>query len=247
MIERISNFPNGCEGVRGVGQVTREDYQQVLEPLLDQAHREGRRVRFLYQFGAGFESFTPGAAWEDMKVGFHHLGLFERLAVVSDISWIRGSSRAVGVFLPCPLRIFSNHEWDEALAWLSSPLPPSGLTHRMLPDVGVLVVEPHGALRAEDFETMALTVDPWIEKNGSLHGLVVHFPQFPGWENFGALVGHLRFVRDHHHQIQRVALASDGLVAELVPKLAQHFVQAQVKRFQSNELEAAISWASARE
>lgn len=45
--------------------MTREDYEKVLEPLIDEARREGRRIRFLYQVGPEFAGFTPGAAWED--------------------------------------------------------------------------------------------------------------------------------------------------------------------------------------
>ena len=67
--------------------------------------------------------------------------------------------------------------------------------------------------------------------------------QFPGWENIAGMLGHFRFVHDHHRAICRVALAADGAVAELAPRLAEHFVRAEIKHFDYDELDDAIAWA----
>ena len=66
------------------------------------------------------------------------------------------------------------------------------------------------ALHGQDFDALALTVDPWIEANGELNGVVVHVRAFPGWENIGSLVRHVQFVRDYHRKVERIALAADG-------------------------------------
>ncbi|MGH7296141.1 MAG: STAS/SEC14 domain-containing protein, partial [Polyangiaceae bacterium] len=110
MLERLKDLPRGVDGVRAVGKVTRQDYEDVLEPMLDEARREGRRVRFLYQFGPEFEGFTPGAMWEDARVGLRSLRLFEALACVSDVGWIRESVRFTAFFLPCATRVFGDAE-----------------------------------------------------------------------------------------------------------------------------------------
>ena len=212
MIEKIAGLPPGCDGAEGT--VTREDYLQELEPLFEQAHSEGRHVRFLYHFGPSFEGITPGAAWEDARVGLHYFRLLQRCAVVTDNKWIRETTRMMGFLMPCPVAIFANSEWGAALTWLSASTPASGLTYRLDPEAGMLVIEANGPLRAEDFQAIALTVDPWIEAKGKLHGVVVHAPHFPGWENLGALLQHLRFVRDHQRNVGRVALAVDGVLAE---------------------------------
>jgi len=51
------------------------------------------------------------------------------------------------------------------------------------------------------------------------------------------------FVRDHHRAVERVALAADSKLASLAPHLAEHFVQAEVKDFGFDELDAAVAWA----
>lgn len=243
MIERLTDLPPGVDGLRARGKVTREDYERVVRPMLDEARGHGRRLRVLYHFGPEFESITPGAAWEDARLGLQYLRLFERCAVVSDVGWIRESSRLVGVLMPCPVRAFGNDQWQEALAWLSSDLG-DGLWHRWIPERGVLIVEPHGPLRSEDFDALALSVDPWIEAHGALRGLVVHAREFPGWENLGSFFRHLRFVRDHHRKIRRVALCAGGTLASLMPRLAEHFVTAEIRRFDYGELDRGVAWVS---
>jgi stage II sporulation SpoAA-like protein len=116
------------------------------------------------------------------------------------------------------------------------------LQHELLRDRGILILKPEGALRAEDFATLAGTVDPYIEQNGKLNGLMIEAPSFPGWENFAALLSHLRFVRDHHRQIRRIAIVSDSPLLAAAPKIASHFVSAQVRTFPANDRAAALSW-----
>jgi hypothetical protein len=59
------------------------------------------------------------------------------------------------------------------------------------------------------------------------------------------LLQHLRFVRDHHQKVNRVALAADSALAALAPRLAENFVHAELKNLGYDELEAAIAWAAA--
>jgi hypothetical protein len=246
MLERIEGLPPEVWGIRAKGWVSKEDYEQVVLTQLEDARRQGRRIRIVYQLGPEFGGFTPGAAWEDFRVGLRYLRLFERCAVVTDIDWVRTATRGVAALMPCPVRVFANGAFQEAVDWLMAPRE-SSLTYRMLPERGVLLVEPHGKLRADDFDALDAAADTWIEAaDGSLRGVVVHAREFPGWENFGSLLRHVRFVRDHHRQIRRVALAVDGTVAQIAPTLVDHFVQAEVKQFGADDLEPAIVWAGAQ-
>ncbi len=94
MLERLSDVSAGIVAVKAVGKVTREDYERVIEPVLAEARREGRRLRFLYQMGPEFEGFTAGAAWEDAKLGVRWSRFFAACAVVTDRDGIRESWQA---------------------------------------------------------------------------------------------------------------------------------------------------------
>jgi hypothetical protein len=247
MIEVLRDLPAGIDGLRAKGKITKEDYDTVLEPVLDEARRQGRRIRLVYHLGPEFEGFTATGAWEDARLGLRYLRLFERCAIVTDVAWVRESTRLVGAMMPCPVKVFRNDEWQDALTWLGAPTAEGPtVAHRLLPESGVLVIEPERPLRAEDFDALALTVDPWIEAHGELRGVVVHAREFPGWENLGAFFRHLRFVRDHHRLVRRIALAAGGRLADLAPRLAEHFVAAEIRHFDYGDLDRAIAWASGR-
>jgi hypothetical protein len=118
------------------------------------------------------------------------------------------------------------------------------MRHQLLQDEGVLVVSPEGSLTSEDFAALAREVDPYIERNGKLAGLLIEAASFPGWHDFGALIAHLRFVRDHHRKINRVAVVSDSQFLSVAPRIAEHFVAAEVKHFPAGQRQAALDWLS---
>lgn len=107
---------------------------------------------------------------------------------------------------------------------------------------GIAVVEPQGALSKEDFVNAAARIDPYLERSGRLNGLVIHVRTFPGWDSFGALVTHFRFVKGHHEHIARVALVTDSALADLAEKVAGHFVSAEVRHFPFDEVDRAREW-----
>ena len=115
-----------------------------------------------------------------------------------------------------------------------SPVPP---------EAGVIIVEIKGALGASDFAALAKTADAWIATRGSLAGLVLHAHHFPGWESLRSVISHIRFVRDHHREVKRIALVTDSRLASLTSQLAEHFVKATIKVFGYDQLEAATAWA----
>jgi len=108
----------------------------------------------------------------------------------------------------------------------------------------IALFEPHGPLSEGDFKSAVEVVDPWIEKNGRLRGLIIKTRSFPGWETFGALSSHLSFVREHHKKIRRVAFVTDSVLGNIAENLAGHFVSAKIKRFPYESLEQATTWIS---
>lgn len=106
----------------------------------------------------------------------------------------------------------------------------------------ILVVRPKTPLEKADFTTLAKVVDPQIEETGGLAGVIIDAPSFPGWEDFSALISHLRFVRDHQKHVRKVAVVTDSTVGSLAEHLASHFVSAQIKHFGAGQIDAARQW-----
>jgi hypothetical protein len=63
MIERIEDMPAGTIGLRASGKLTREDYQEVLEPALQEGVESGE-LRLLFEMPS-FDGLEPGAVIDD--------------------------------------------------------------------------------------------------------------------------------------------------------------------------------------
>lgn len=118
------------------------------------------------------------------------------------------------------------------------------LQHELISNRGVLIARPSGPLSKEDCSALATDADAYIEAHGALKGLVICAEKFPGWEDLDGLVAHFKFVRGHHREIKRVAFVSDSEVLALLPKLANHFVTAEVRHFGAGDEKDAVAWAS---
>ena len=116
------------------------------------------------------------------------------------------------------------------------------IDHSFDPAQGILHLRPKDALTKEDFAQIAKTVDPQIEQKGSLAGIIIEISAFPGWDSLGALAAHLRFVRDHHKKVKKIAAVTDAKLGAVAEKLANHFVAATIKHFPAGQADAARKW-----
>ena len=106
----------------------------------------------------------------------------------------------------------------------------------------IVILEPQGALSKEDFDAAVKIIDPYIEENGKLKGLIIEAESFPGWDNLAALSRHITFVKNHHQKIKRLAFVTDSVVGSLAESIAGHFVEAQIKSFSFDEMDEAREW-----
>ena len=233
MIEILTDVPPGVVGVRARGILTRDEYDTVVVPMLEEAERTKRRLRILCEVGADYRGLTPGALWEDLRLGTRALHLFDACAVVSDVTWIREATRLARFLMPCPVRVFA-----------ALPEAPS-ISVRLDEQTGTVVVEAAAPLRGVDFDALAATVDPWLSTHETVAGVVFHARTVPGWENVTGLRRHLQFVREHHRRVRRVALAVDGVLPSLAPAVAGRLVAPEVRHFAYDALDDAVAWAGA--
>ena len=119
MIEPIPDLPEGVLGFTAKGTVTASDYETVLIPAVEQAFSHRGRIRLLYHLGPEFSGFEAAAVWDDTKLGFKHLAGWERLALVSDVEWVRGAVKLFGLLIPGKIRVFHERELAEATRWVS--------------------------------------------------------------------------------------------------------------------------------
>ena len=116
------------------------------------------------------------------------------------------------------------------------------LNHELRFDDELLVLNPEGPLEAADFVSLTALVDAYLAQHGTLRGVLIHAKSFPGWNDFGALLAHLKFVKDHHQRIEKVAVVADGAFASVMPQIAGHFIHAEVQHFDFVRMDAAMEW-----
>jgi hypothetical protein len=118
MIQTIEGFPENVVALSASGEVTANDYKDVLVPTLEAALKAHDKIRLLYVLGPSFDGYSAGAAWEDAKVGMKHMTHFERIAVVTDVDWLAKVVRAFGFAMPGEVRVFAGSEEQAARSWI---------------------------------------------------------------------------------------------------------------------------------
>lgn len=118
------------------------------------------------------------------------------------------------------------------------------IQHEMDLEKGILMVKPQGPLAAGDFAVLAREADAYIAAHGALNGLVICAKKFPGWVNFQGFRAHLRFVRDHHRNIKKVAFVSNSRILQIVTRFAKYVVQPEARYFKYKQEDEAREWMS---
>lgn len=246
MLELMTDLPERVLGVKAVGQVSAEDYTTVLVPAIEAKLTRHKKARLLYVLGDEFEGYTGGAAWEDAKIGMKHLTSFERVAVVTDVDWVEKMIKAFGFVLPGEVRVFDDDDLDEARSWICEPPSRGHLKFELLDEQGVLIMQPEGELEAVDFDRLRELLDPYLRSSGALQGVMIVAERFPGWDDFAALTSHVRFVRDHHTKVLRVALVTSDRLVSAIPRFASRFVDAEVRVFPIIKRDEALLWVGSQ-
>ena len=122
MVEELSEMPVGTVGYRIWGRFTRKDYKAIL-PRLQEEVDSGAEMRFLCQLGPEWEGMTGGAIWEDVKADvkfeLFQRAKWHRIAVVSDLDWVRRLMELLGWAAPGEVKLFQLEQLEEAKAWVA--------------------------------------------------------------------------------------------------------------------------------
>ena len=115
MMTELSDLPAGVIGFEASGRLRAEDYRDVILPALERAAAAGE-VRFVIVM-RDFGGMSGGAVWQDLKVGIEHLRAWKRIALVTDIAWMRDLTSLFGWMTPGEVKTFPLAQQDEAIGW----------------------------------------------------------------------------------------------------------------------------------
>ena len=116
-------MPPKTVGLRVWGDVTAADYTDGLMPAVRRAAEEHGEIRLVFQAGPDFRRFTAGMMGADVTAGLSfgvkHWSAWRRMAVVTDVDWLRHSMQMFGWMTPGEARLFALDELAQAKEWVA--------------------------------------------------------------------------------------------------------------------------------
>ena len=119
MFKLISDLPDNVVGIEASGEVDDDDYEDVLGPAIDDALGRHDKIRLLYVLGSEFTGYDHEAMWEDTKLGFKTFNSYERMAIVTDATWVRRSIKAFAWVMPGEVKVFHIDALADARTWIT--------------------------------------------------------------------------------------------------------------------------------
>jgi hypothetical protein len=116
MIEIIEGLPRNVVGIVVTGRVTTEECREILMPAMKKSLQRHDKIRLYYELSCRF----PGSAWDDLDLGIEHASRCERVAIVTDVAWVRLTVKALRFLIPGEIRVFSTLEAEEGRAWITA-------------------------------------------------------------------------------------------------------------------------------
>ena len=120
MLALIHDLPSNVVGVKATGVVSKEDYENVLLPALDELYKRTGAVSLLLQLETELHNYTTGAWIEDAKTGLKYFAKWKKVAIVSRSKRVKWFTDTFGLLVPGIYRGFMLTDLVEAKRWVSN-------------------------------------------------------------------------------------------------------------------------------
>ena len=121
MIEVMNDLPPHVVGFRATGKVTREDYEKVVMPAVDEQSKTFKKINFILLLDTDAGSYTFGAWVDDALLGLKHLTHWHKVAIVSHSHTIKKITDIFGHLVPGIYKGFQTEELEAAKKWVAEP------------------------------------------------------------------------------------------------------------------------------
>ena len=122
MITKISDLPENVAGFKAAGEVTKEDYQNVVVPHVTALAKSLDKINFLLYLDTHVENFTAGAWLQDALLGIKHITKWNRAAIISDSEGVIKFTDAFSLAAPGEFKGFKKADYDLAIKWVSEQI-----------------------------------------------------------------------------------------------------------------------------
>ncbi|HZT87328.1 MAG TPA: STAS/SEC14 domain-containing protein [Stellaceae bacterium] len=116
MIELIKGLPDNVVGIVAMGRVTSRECSKVVAPATQAVLKRHGKVRLYYEVASRF----PGAGWDALSLGDGDDVPWERIAIVTDVAWVRHCVNVLRFLIPAEIRVFTTVQAAEGKSWISA-------------------------------------------------------------------------------------------------------------------------------
>lgn len=117
MIQQI-DAPQNVVAFRATGEVTQDDYKNVIVPAIENLVKRIDEINFLFLIDTDLENFTAAAWMQDAWVGLKNIGKWNRSAIVTDSERAISFTNGFSYMVPGEFKGFKKEAFDEAMNWV---------------------------------------------------------------------------------------------------------------------------------
>ena len=128
MIKIINDLPPHVAGLHAFGEVTREEYEKALLPLLSNLRKTtGGRINLILVLESNIKNFASGKWCGNVKIGLKYFFKWNRLVIVSDEKDMSGFSDFFKYLIPGKYESFPLDQLEIAVRWVSVKCAKPGI------------------------------------------------------------------------------------------------------------------------
>ena len=119
MIKIINDLPPHVAGLHAFAEVTCDEYEKALMPLLDNLINTTGRINLILVLETNIKNFASGKWCGNVKIGLKYFFKWNRLAIVSDEKDMSGFSDFYKYLIPGKFESFPLDQLEIAVRWVS--------------------------------------------------------------------------------------------------------------------------------
>jgi len=119
MIEVIPGFPPNVAAFNATGKITGQDYDKIINPLVEKIYKESGKINYLLVLNTTLENYNLEAWFKDALLGFVYFTEWKKIAIVSNNRKIKNFTNVFGKLIPGCSRGFLMEELGIAKEWIA--------------------------------------------------------------------------------------------------------------------------------
>ncbi|MGZ3851631.1 MAG: STAS/SEC14 domain-containing protein [Flavisolibacter sp.] len=120
MLQKMQGMPPYVAAFKATGEVSKEDYERLLEPEIERVDKEHGHIHFLMVMENSAKDFSLGAWFKDAAEGLKHYRGWKKVAIVTDEKGLEKFSNIFSAVIPGSSKGFPLAELEQAKQWVVS-------------------------------------------------------------------------------------------------------------------------------